>query len=141
MGKKGWWQQIQSDDYPETITNYGDFRAVNWRPQDNINQDVISKDEPIKLQENCPKCKRTYWIDRGCYNCGYKSTYIKTSPEKKQPVLKTRKSSGAKKVYKPNKTREQFNLDIPLAHLIRYYVSTGIITGTKKYYFLFKVIL
>lgn len=73
MGKKGWWDQIQNDDYPETQTNYGDHRAANWKPQGNIKSSKTSENEPIKikLEEECRNCRRTYWIDKGCYHFGY----------------------------------------------------------------------
>jgi len=32
--KKGWWEQLQSGEYPKTRTNYGDRRAINWRPDE-----------------------------------------------------------------------------------------------------------
>ena len=32
-GRKGWWQQIEIGDYPETKTDYGDSSTLNWKPE------------------------------------------------------------------------------------------------------------
>ena len=70
MGRKGWWNQIQSDDYPETKIYYGDPRAANWRPETGIGS-AITYDTPIKLEDHCPNCNQKYWTDKGCSICGH----------------------------------------------------------------------
>ena len=81
MGRKGWWRQIQSDDYPETQTNYGDPGAINSRST--VTQ-VRAKIEgkPIPLTRTCPKCGNTYWSDLRCNNCGYRKHKGKKSSKK-----------------------------------------------------------
>jgi hypothetical protein len=66
--KKGWWQQLQDDDYPETQTDYGqDLEALHGIRGKSSDADNGYKE--IKLQEKCPQCGKLYWIDKGCENC------------------------------------------------------------------------
>jgi len=69
MVKKGWWQQIRDNDYPETHTNYGDPSAANFRPEyDDLSTN--NKETIIKLEEICPKCGKRVWIDKkDSHNC------------------------------------------------------------------------
>ena len=57
--KEGWWEQLQSDEYPKTKTNYGDSRAADWRPDShNGNKEAEiqthKKIEKPKKIENLP---------------------------------------------------------------------------------------
>ena len=53
-GTKGHWQQIQSDEYPETKTYYGDSSALNWRPEN----DKPLPDEKGQAESTYSKLKR-----------------------------------------------------------------------------------
>jgi len=68
MGKKGWWRQLQSDNYPETQKSYGqDLKALEgYRGKGPPPDREI---EVLKLQDRCPKCGNLFWIDKGCTFC------------------------------------------------------------------------
>ena len=53
-GRKGHWQQIQSGEYPETKTDYGDSSALNWRPEN----DKPLPDEKGQAESTYSKLKR-----------------------------------------------------------------------------------
>lgn len=53
-GRKGHWQQIQSGEYPETRTDYGDSSALNWRPEN----DKPRPDEKGQSESTFSKLKR-----------------------------------------------------------------------------------
>lgn len=117
MGRKGWWRQIQTDDYPETKTYYGNPRAVNRRPDDDSYTGIVTKDEPTKLEKRCPKCKQTYWIDKGCTNCGYGQKDEETSSDNVETTFEFQKPVPPKKLPKKRKKGEQYNRNISLAEL------------------------
>lgn len=121
MGKKGWWQQIQSDDYPETITNYGDHRAVNWKPeQAQIRRDTEYEPRRIKkdLIEKCPVCGVLYKAGKGCYCCGYGKEGWK---EKVRNKLSDEKNTKPKRTFKkPEFTSRQKHL---IEKHIKFYIS------------------
>ena len=76
MGRKGWWRQIQSGDYPETQTNYGqDLEALHGFRGDRPIAD--QNKETKKLQKKCPQCSKLYWADKNiCTNCGYLAKFM-----------------------------------------------------------------
>lgn len=70
MSRRGWWYQVSHDEYPETKKSYGSSIATNWRPKF-VFTARTEGEKKIKLQDKCPNCGRTYWIDKGCLGCGY----------------------------------------------------------------------
>lgn len=92
MGKRGWWSQLQSDEYPETITNYGDAAAANWRPEayEYPKGEIV---EPLQLTEKCPNCGHTYWTDKNCNNCGY--------PDINSPLADKKFAESARSLNRP----------------------------------------
>jgi len=70
MPKTGWWHQVSQNDYPETKKSYGDARAVNWRPE-SLGTMPQGEGRKAKVEDICPNCGRTYWVDKGCPRCGY----------------------------------------------------------------------
>jgi len=117
MRRKGWWQQLKSDEYPKTKTNYGDSRAVRSKPG-NINLTLTSNEEPLKLQKECPNCGHTYWVEKGCYNCGYSYYDIKV------PQVKTQQD---KRIKKPHITKTRYRYTKEELDLLRknhsFYIS------------------
>lgn len=99
MGKKGWWRQIQSGEYPETKTDYGQSLEALEGERPNRTPDAYEK---RSLQENCKKCGRLYWIDKGCTFCGQTDREdhqkIKSKPHAKKL---SRKSMVQRTVYCP----------------------------------------
>ena len=83
MGRKGWWQQLQSGDMPKTKTNYGDFRALDDRPSKprktvplkthlrkdhNISQHQITNLRKISSKDTSEQTISSYFIR--CVQCG-----------------------------------------------------------------------
>ncbi len=66
MGKKGWWEQVSQDDYPETQKSYGqDMKALNGERLTKTPDNYVK----TSLQEKCPECGKMFWIDKGCSFC------------------------------------------------------------------------
>ncbi|MFC1880981.1 topoisomerase DNA-binding C4 zinc finger domain-containing protein [Thermodesulfobacteriota bacterium] len=80
MGEKGWWRQIQSDDYPETKTDYGQSIEALQGHRPTKTPDSY---ERMSLQKKCKKCGRTYWIDKGCTFCEPAGNDKKHRPHRK----------------------------------------------------------
>jgi ribonuclease HI len=103
--RKGWWNQLQSGDYPETQLDYGDVTAVSYRPGETIPEpstktkvsprsaDLAKKTENkksstaainseiIKTHGECPTCGLFYRIDNPhCTNCGWSDNPLKKIP-------------------------------------------------------------
>lgn len=63
MGKAGWWHQVSKNDYPETKKSYGQgMRALKGERLTKTSD----KCEKTSLQETCPECGKTYWVEKGC---------------------------------------------------------------------------
>lgn len=116
MGKKGWWQQIQSGDYPETQTNYGqDLKALDGFRGDRPIAD--QNKETKKLQEKCPQCGKLYWVDKNiCNNCGYTNN--------KRKLSKANQIKNNPRIYCNNCNHSKIITQDYLDHLKRYYSIT-----------------
>ncbi len=87
-GRKGHWQQIQSGEYPETKTDYGDSSALNWRPEN----DKPLPDEKGRAESTYSKLKR-------------KSLSQRVVKNKPLPPPKKRDFSSLEKTENKNKRR------------------------------------
>lgn len=87
MRRKGWWEQMQSGEYPETKLKYGDsswatFKALHPKPSINTNSQSL-----VQSQGNCPSCGELYWLDKGkCSNCGWAEGKYQGKPFSKDKV-------------------------------------------------------
>ncbi len=108
--RRGWWSQIQSNDYPETQTKYGsnDWITFNIEKSNHIepkNEEVKSKESLLRLQNECPICNELYWIDKKrCYNCGWSPVYNNESAVHVQNESKLEEIIQKKDILKVNYT-------------------------------------
>jgi ribosomal protein L37E len=99
--KKGWWDQIQSGDYPETQKKYGNkdwisFNIKNKDPVKPINKEINSKERKFQHPKGCPICGNYYWPAKGeCSNCGWGK--INTNESKKEVKYEAQKRGIVKK--------------------------------------------
>ena len=112
MGRKGWWHQLQTGEYEETKTNYGDHRAANDRPKKGENK--YQPNTLIRLDHKCPNCGDPF---RGkCYKCGYPSAHSTKRPKSSTTrsrhirLKSSKKTSTRSKPRTPNLTYRQVEL-------------------------------
>lgn len=75
--KRGWWSQIQSNDYPESQKKYGDkdWIAFNIEKDKHIeprHEEVKGNKPPLILKKRCSNCGNLLLDDKEkCNNCGW----------------------------------------------------------------------
>ena len=94
--KRGWWSQIQSGDYPEGQTKYGDKNWITFNikknaPIEPTKEEGDSEKSLCQLHDNCPNCGKLYFKDKGkCYSCGWsrssKNEPVNQVKNKIQPI-------------------------------------------------------
>lgn len=100
-GRKGWWRQIQSGEYPDTQKKYGDSKWIDHSLKKSKPVKGKIENKPISLQNDCPNCGKLYWVDKGkCFNCGWPNVSKRKLEKKREPVI-PKKEVLQKTEYKP----------------------------------------
>lgn len=116
--KRGWWSQIQSNDYPETQKKYGDKDWVTFNIKKNVptepkKEEENSKKSLCQLQKDCPACGKLYWIDKGkCYSCGWSHGYNNEPPEQIKNEIKN-EIKNKKNIKNENATKTSYAMLCP----------------------------
>jgi len=102
--KRGWWSQIQSGDYPEGQTKYGDKNWITFNikknaPIEPTKEEGDSEKSLCQLHDNCPNCGKLYFKDKGkCYSCGWSRS------SKNEPVNQVKNKIQPKEIIKKKDT-------------------------------------